>query len=235
MTTIKYEPVIGLEIHAELLTSSKMFCSCSAVYSASSEPNTLICPVCTGLPGAMPVVNERAVELAVLVGLALNCSINETNSFARKNYFYPDLPKGYQISQYDLPVALGWLAGNPRRFRKRVPAGQGAACPSRGGYRQAFPSWGLRPGGLQPGRRALARNRLRAGYAFDRGRPGLCHENQEHPALPGCEFRGYGKGGPAFRSERLRAAVRHSRAPDPHRDQEPEQLSGAHPRLGPTK
>lgn len=110
MTTVKYEPVIGLEIHAELQTNSKMFCSCSAVYSAASEPNTLICPVCTGLPGAMPVVNQRAVELAVLVGLALNCSINETNTFARKNYFYPDLPKGYQISQYDLPVASdGWL------------------------------------------------------------------------------------------------------------------------------
>lgn len=110
MALVKYEPVIGLEIHAELLTRSKMFCSCSAVYSAASEPNTLICPVCTGLPGAMPVVNERAVELAVLVGLALNCSINATNTFARKNYFYPDLPKGYQISQYDLPVASdGWL------------------------------------------------------------------------------------------------------------------------------
>jgi aspartyl-tRNA(Asn)/glutamyl-tRNA(Gln) amidotransferase subunit B len=105
-----YEPVIGLEIHAELLTKSKMFCGCSAVYSATSEPNTLICPVCTALPGAMPVVNQKAVEQAILVGLALNCAINPMNQFARKNYFYPDLPKGYQISQYDLPVASdGWL------------------------------------------------------------------------------------------------------------------------------
>ena len=105
-----YEPVIGLEIHAELLTKSKMFCGCSAVYSATSEPNTLICPVCTALPGAMPVVNQKAVEQAILVGLALNCTINPMNQFARKNYFYPDLPKGYQISQYDLPVASnGWL------------------------------------------------------------------------------------------------------------------------------
>ncbi len=100
-----YEAVIGLEIHAELLTRSKMFCGCSAAYSEAPEPNTFICPVCTALPGAMPVVNEKAVEQAVLVGLALNCTINPMNQFARKNYFYPDLPKGYQSSQYDLPVA----------------------------------------------------------------------------------------------------------------------------------
>jgi aspartyl-tRNA(Asn)/glutamyl-tRNA(Gln) amidotransferase subunit B len=105
-----YEPVIGLEIHGELLTKSKMFCGCSADYGSAPEPNTLICPVCTGLPGAMPVVNKRATELAALVGLALNCTINPHNTFARKNYFYPDLPKGYQISQYELPIAeKGWL------------------------------------------------------------------------------------------------------------------------------
>src|SRR5687768_7183276 len=101
----QYEPVIGLEIHGELLTNSKMFCGCSAAYSSAPEPNTYICPVCTALPGAMPVVNKKAVELATLVGLALNCSINEHNTFARKNYYYPDLPKGYQISQYELPIA----------------------------------------------------------------------------------------------------------------------------------
>jgi aspartyl-tRNA(Asn)/glutamyl-tRNA(Gln) amidotransferase subunit B len=107
---MKYEPVIGLEIHAELKTQTKMFCGCNADHSSITEPNTLICPICTGLPGAMPVLNKKAVEQSILVGLALNCDINEINIFARKNYFYPDLPKGYQISQYDLPVASnGWL------------------------------------------------------------------------------------------------------------------------------
>lgn len=122
----QYEPVIGLEIHGELLTRSKMFCGCSADYSAAPQPNSHICPVCTGLPGAMPAANQKAIELAALVGLALNCSINRHNTFARKNYYYPDLPKGYQISQYELPIAeKGWLdvqqpAGSLRVRVRRV-------------------------------------------------------------------------------------------------------------------
>jgi aspartyl-tRNA(Asn)/glutamyl-tRNA(Gln) amidotransferase subunit B len=120
----QYEPVIGLEIHGEMLTNSKMFCSCSADYGSAPEPNTNICPVCTALPGALPVANKKATELAALVGLALNCAINKHNTFARKNYFYPDLPKGYQISQFELPIAeKGWLdiqdGETPLRVRVR--------------------------------------------------------------------------------------------------------------------
>lgn len=106
----KYEAVIGLEIHAELMTKSKMFCGCRVVDSVEAAPNTAVCPVCLGMPGMLPVINAQAVEYALRVALALNCSINLHNVFARKNYFYPDLPKSYQISQYDLPLGVkGWL------------------------------------------------------------------------------------------------------------------------------
>lgn len=116
-----YEPVIGLEVHAELLTQSKMFCGCAVVDSTAAPPNTVVCPVCAGLPGTLPVVNERAVEFALRVALALNCSVPEVNVFARKNYFYPDLPKGYQISQYELPLAVnGWIDIETLSGEKRV-------------------------------------------------------------------------------------------------------------------
>lgn len=102
---MKYESVIGLEVHAELLTESKIFCACSAKFGAPANENT--CPVCMGMPGALPVLNRRAVDFALRAGLALGCDIQPMSRWARKNYFYPDLPKGYQISQYELPICLG--------------------------------------------------------------------------------------------------------------------------------
>ncbi|HEU5341119.1 Asp-tRNA(Asn)/Glu-tRNA(Gln) amidotransferase subunit GatB [Edaphobacter sp.] len=104
----KYQPVIGLEVHVQLLTATKAFCGCINQYGG--EPNTHVCPVCLGLPGALPVLNRKAVEFAVLAAKAIHCEIRETSIFARKNYFYPDLPKGYQISQFDKPIAEhGWI------------------------------------------------------------------------------------------------------------------------------
>ncbi len=102
---MEYEPVIGLEVHIQLLTNTKIFCSCSTDFGA--EPNTHICPVCLGMPGVLPVLNKQVVEYAIRLGIALNCRINRFSRFARKNYFYPDLPKGYQISQYELPILEG--------------------------------------------------------------------------------------------------------------------------------
>ncbi len=99
---MKYEAIIGLEAHAQMLTDTKIFCGCSTKFG--SEPNTQTCPVCLGMPGVLPVLNKKALEFAIKTGLAMNCRISLYSRFARKNYFYPDLPKGYQISQYELPI-----------------------------------------------------------------------------------------------------------------------------------
>src|SRR5467141_1097911 len=121
----KYEPVIGLEVHVQLLTRTKIFCGCSTRFG--DPPNTNVCPVCLGLPGTLPVLNKRAVEMAMRASLALNCTVHDHSRFARKNYFYPDLPKGYQISQYELPLATNGhldiqVAGRPAAAgaRKRI-------------------------------------------------------------------------------------------------------------------
>ena len=120
--SVPYEVVIGLEVHAQLRTRSKMFCGCGTQFGLPANSQT--CPVCLGMPGTLPVINRKAVEMAVRAGLALNCNIGLKNRFARKNYFYPDLPKGYQISQYEAPICEnGWLGvsvgGAPKRIRIR--------------------------------------------------------------------------------------------------------------------
>ena len=115
-----YETVIGLEVHVQLLTKSKMFCSCSTDY-VNSPPNTHVCPVCLGMPGVLPVINKKAVEYTVMTALALNCTISESTKFDRKNYCYPDLMKGYQISQYDAPIGKrGWLTIGSNGNKKRI-------------------------------------------------------------------------------------------------------------------
>src|SRR5215813_1234277 len=122
MPASDYQPVIGLEVHAQLLTRSKIFCGCSTQFGAPPNHNT--CPVCLGMPGVLPVLNQRVVQFAIRAGLALGCAIRKTSIWSRKNYFYPDLPKGYQITQYDLPICEGGrlaieVGGGPREIRIR--------------------------------------------------------------------------------------------------------------------
>ena len=116
---MQYEAVIGLEIHAQLLTHTKIFCGCAATFG--SEPNTQTCPVCIGMPGVLPVMNAKAIEYVLRTGIAMNCEISSYSRFARKNYFYPDLPKGYQISQYELPLCgPGYIDISSNTGKRRI-------------------------------------------------------------------------------------------------------------------
>jgi len=121
---VQYEPVIGLEIHAQLQTRTKIFCGCSTSFGA--PPNSHVCPVCLGMPGALPVLNRAAVDYAIKAALALGCDVQPLSIFARKNYFYPDLPKGYQISQYDRPLATEGALEFESRGESRRAGGVGA-------------------------------------------------------------------------------------------------------------
>ena len=118
MSAVEYEPVIGLEIHVQLKTRTKMFCGCEV--SFGDPPNTHTCPTCLGLPGPLPVVNERAVQFGIMIGLAFGCEIAERSLFHRKNYFYPDNPKAYQISQYDIPICGPGKLGEIRITRAHL-------------------------------------------------------------------------------------------------------------------
>src|ERR1700747_3612490 len=161
----KYEPVIGLEVHVQLLTKSKIFCACSTKFG--DPPNTNVCPICLGLPGTLPVLNKRVIEMATRASLALNCTVHEHSRFARKNYFYPDLPKGYQISQYELPLVTGGyleieVGGSKKADWDYTPAPRGG-CGEKSPRRiQGFADKRLR--GLQPLRVAAERNCQRARF-----------------------------------------------------------------------
>ena len=197
-TIAAYDPVLGLEVHVELGTHTKMFCGCATTFGA--EPNTQVCPVCLGLPGSLPVVNEVGVESAIRIGLALHCQIAPWCRFARKNYFYPDMPKNFQTSQYDEPIAYdGWLDvdlpdGTTYRVAHR-------ARPHGGGHRQVaarrrchrtHPWRGLLARRLQPGRHTAHRDRHQAGDRHGGAGPGS-----------GASLRGRAAG-PAPRAGRLR-------------------------------
>ncbi len=159
----QYETVIGLEVHVELATKTKIFCGCSTEFGGA--PNTHTCPVCTGMPGSLPVLNKQVVEYALAVGLATNCGINQYCKFDRKNYFYPDNPQNYQISQLYLPICHdGWVEIDTAAGKKEIGIHEIHMEEDAG--KLVHDEWdGLLPGGLQPKRRAADRDRLRAGYA----------------------------------------------------------------------
>ena len=222
-----WEMVVGLEVHVQLRTRTKMFCGCSTAFG--DAPNTNICPVCLGLPGALPVLNAEAVRLATRAALALGCTVHERSVFARKNYFYPDLPKGYQISQFDQP-----LATDGERARSSRPSAAGSRSASSaaahgGGRRQvaARPRARADRGRPQPRRRAARRDRERARHADRRPRRAPTSRAEADPALHRRQRLQHGGGQPARRRERLGPAPGRSRARHQDRGEEHELASRA--------
>ncbi len=199
----RYEPLIGLETHVELGTRTKMFCGCPTTFGA--EPNSQVCPVCLGLPGSLPVVNRMAIEYTIRIGLALNCSIATWCRFARKNYFYPDMPKNFQISQYDEPLCTdGWLdvavgmQDHPGRDRAGAPGGGHRQVAARGRGHRPDPRRRVLARRLQPGRHPAGGDRDQADRGNRRGRarrrPRLRHRAAGSAPLPGRLRRADGGG-----------------------------------------
>ncbi len=211
--TDPYTIVIGLEVHVQLLTESKMFCACSTKFGA--PPNTQTCPVCIGMPGSLPVMNRRAVELALRTAAALNCQIARFTKWDRKNYYYPDLPKGYQISQFDLPLSHdGWLEIGDPKERFAAQAGRHHPRPPRRGRRQEHArrggGQGRQPHRPEPLRHAAVGNRQPARHALARRGQGLSDRVEALAELPRSLRLQHAGGQPAGGRQR-EPAHRHAR------------------------
>src|SRR5215216_4367510 len=181
-TAVDYEIVIGLEVHCQILTQSKMFCGCSSDESGAPE-NTHLCPICLGMPGTMPVANRVAVENTVLTGLALNCEIPEHAKFDRKNYHYPDLMKGYQISQYDLPFCVnGWLEVEVDGETRRVGITRVHLEEDTARMRHVDDAFGEGYSLVDVNRSGIPHgDRLRAGHSLPRGGARVPRQAARHP------------------------------------------------------
>ena len=222
----QYELVVGMEVHAQALTRSKMFCRCATDYQGA-PPNTRVCPVCLGMPGALPVINRAAVEATIKTGLALNCTIAETAVFARKNYTYPDLPKGYQISQYELPLCQnGWLEIDLEDGATKTACAFAASTWKR---TRAARSTRAATRYIDLNRAGVPLMEIVTEADIHSAGGGLCLPDQaaRHPARAGREQRRHGEGRAALRAEHQRAhagAEGARRVWHQGRGQEPQQL-----------